>query len=259
MSAWDPQKYLQFAAERTRPAVELAARVAVDRPKHVIDLGCGPGNSTAVLRARWPAAQITGLDRDEAMLVTARQADSTVRWLAGDAARWHGDGEFDVVFSNAMLQWLPDQPAVLLRWLHAVRPGGALAVQLPNHRRSAVHRCMLEVADDPRWRDRMAAATRAVETHAADFYYDALCRSARCIDAWETEYQHVVAGPESVLEWIRGTGLRPFLTALPDEMSRRQFERALTARLAVAYPRRADGRVLFAFRRVFVIAYAAEA
>jgi trans-aconitate 2-methyltransferase len=256
MSAWDPQLYLQFAAERTRPAAELAARVAVDCARRVIDLGCGPGNSTAVLRARWPQADLTGLDRDDAMLAAARQAEPTTRWQAGDAAAWEAEAAYDVVFSNAMLQWLPDQSAVLHRWFRAVRPGGALAVQLPNQNRSALHQCVLDSAADPRWRDATATAARAAETHDVGFYYDALCRSARCIDAWETVYHHVMAGPESILEWVRGTGLRPLLAALPDDAQRGRFEAEVAARLAVAFPRRPDGRVLLPFGRVFLIAYA---
>lgn len=255
MFTWDPHLYLKFSGERTRPAAELAARITVERPRRIIDLGCGPGNSTAVLRARWPNADIAGLDRDETMLAAARESEPGVQWISGDAAKWQSSRAYDIVFSNAMLQWLRNQPAVLSWWFAAVRPGGALAVQVPNHVGSTLHRCMAEIANRPEWRDATAEAGGAIETHNTAYYYDALCQAADRIDAWETEYQHVVSGPRDILDWVRATGLRPFLSALPSDDERRRFETELTRRLADEYPRRPDGRVLFPFRRIFWIAY----
>jgi trans-aconitate 2-methyltransferase len=255
MSAWDPALYLTFSAERTRPAVELAARVLVTAPRSVVDLGCGPGNSTAVLRSRWPSAFITGVDNDFAMLEAAERTDSTVRWVRADANTWAPTNAYDVVFSNALLQWLPDHASTVRRFFAAVAPGGALALQLPMHLASSLHRHVLEVAGLPRWKSVTRGARRAISRHSATFYYDALCSATPQLDLWETEYHHVVSNPQAIVDWIRGTGLRPFLSVLATDAERRAFEAALLARVTASYPTRPDGRVLFPFRRLFVIAY----
>jgi trans-aconitate 2-methyltransferase len=255
VTSWDPKLYLRFGADRTRPAVDLAARVEIDQPRRIIDLGCGPGNSTAVLRGRWPAADILGLDNDPAMLAVAEKSDAGVRWVLGDAATWTTAEPFDVVFSNAMLQWLPDHAAVLPRLFGAVARGGALAMQVPVHLQSALHRHMVEIADQPRWRDITRDARAAIVAHDAGFYYDVLCPLTPRIDLWVTEYCHIMDNPEAIVAWIRGTGLRPFLNALPSDEDRRQFESALLERVAESYPRRRDGRIVFPFRRLFFVAY----
>lgn len=255
MDSWNPCLYLKFGNERTRPAVDLVARIELADPKRVIDLGCGPGNSTAILQARWPAAEITGLDSDAAMLAAAAKTDAGVRWVESDAANWQLSEPYDVVFSNAMLQWLPNHSAIVPSWFRAVAPGGALAVQIPYHLQSALHRHILEVADEPEWREATRDARGAIGAHDAGFYYDLLCQSAARIDLWETEYDHVMDGPEEILTWIRGTGLRPFLSALSSESQRQRFEALLLGRVAESYPWRRDGRVLFPFRRLFFVAY----
>ncbi|QEL16023.1 methyltransferase domain-containing protein [Limnoglobus roseus] len=255
MSAWDPQLYLTFSSERTQPSVDLAARVQVAEPRRVIDLGCGPGNSTAVLKARWPSAAVTGLDSDPEMLATAAQADPTTHWLQADAATWQPDETYDVVFSNAMLQWLPGHADAVTRFFRAVAPGGALAVQVPTHQFSPLHRHIVEVASDPKWPTSLRGVRNAIHGHDVGFYYDLLSPLVERVDLWETEYCHVLAGPEAILTWIRGTGLRPFLNALPTDADRREFEADLLAKVTTSYPRRPDGRVLFPFRRLFFIGY----
>ena len=255
MTSWDPQLYLRFGADRTRPAVDLAARIEIAEPRRIIDVGCGPGNSTAVLRARWPAAEIVGLDNDPEMLAVAEQSDPRVQWMRGDAATWEAAEKYDVVFSNAMLQWLPNHEAALPRLLDAVVPGGALAVQTPVHLQSPLHRHMVELADQPQWRDATRNARGAIVAHDAAFYYDILCPLASRIDLWVTEYCHIMDDPEAIVTWIRGTGLRPFLNALPSDEDRREFEAMLLERVAASYPRRRDGRIVFPFRRLFFVAY----
>lgn len=255
MPNWDPKLYLTFAAQRTRPAEDLAARIDVAGPRHVIDLGCGPGNSTAVLRRRWPSAAITGLDSDAAMLAEAGKADAGTQWVQADAGTWSPAERYDVVFSNAMLQWLPDHANTIARWLEAVAPGGALAVQMPSHLQSALHRHILEVAAFPEWQPAMRDVRHGIVAHDADFYYDILSPLAERVDLWVTEYVHVVNGPEDILTWIRATGLRPYLNALASDEERLRFEEALLKRVIVSYPRRSDGRVLFPFRRLFFVGY----
>lgn len=253
MSVWNPQLYLKFGAERTRPAVDLAARVDVPEPRRIIDLGCGPGNSTAVLRARWPGADVTGLDSDSAMLAEAARSDPEVHWVQADAATWEPAEPYDVVFSNALLQWLPDHANAVPRLFHAVAPGGVLAVQMPSHTRSRLHHHIREVANLPEWRAATARARHGIIPHDAGFYYDLLGGLADRIDLWETDYFHVMDSPEAILMWIRATGLRPFLDALDTDEERSRFEAAVLDRSAESFPRRRNGRILFPFPRLFFV------
>ncbi len=253
--AWDASNYLRFADERTRPAADLVARVAVAEPARVIDLGCGPGNSTRVLRERWPAARIAGLDTSPEMIGVARESSADTEWLLGDAASWRSVEPFDVVFSNAALQWMPDHAALVRRLFDQVADGGALAFQIPSDRYALVRTLIDEVADDPAWRERMEGPRSSLTMQAPAFYYDALVDLATRLDIWETEYSHVLDGPEAIVEWISSTGLRPFLDALDSDAERERFSAMLTELVADGYPRRVDGKVLFPFRRLFVIAY----
>jgi trans-aconitate 2-methyltransferase len=257
MPRWDADQYLRFADERTRAAADLLARVAVEAPRTVIDLGCGPGNSTELLHRRWPGAHIVGVDNSAEMIAAARAGHPDRQWQLGDIARWTPAAPCDVVFSNAALQWVPDHARVLPHLFAQVAPGGALAVQMPAHLHSPVHQAMLTVAGDPAWHDRLLTAAAAVLVHTPSVYYDLLQAQAGHIDLWVTEYQHVLDGPAAVIDWMRGTGLRPFLQALADDAERARFEAMLLPEVEKGYPRQADGRVLFPFRRLFLIAYRA--
>jgi trans-aconitate 2-methyltransferase len=257
MPQWDAGLYLRFSTERTQPSIDLIQRIAVADPRRIFDLGCGPGNSTEALRRRWPGASITGVDSSPQMIEAARQTYPPGAWEVADAARWSAPEPCDLVFANAVLQWIPDHQGLCRRLMEQVAAGGALAVQVPaeGHYQSPVHREIRNVSREPAWRDRLEAA-RTMFTHApAGFYYDALQPLASRIDLWETTYYHVVAGPEALLDWYRGTGLRPFLEALANDVERREFERKVLDRYTAAYPRQPDGRVLFPFTRLFFVAY----
>jgi trans-aconitate 2-methyltransferase len=255
MPSWNSDQYLKFAGERTQPAVDLAARIALEAPRRIIDLGCGPGNSTAVLAARWPQARIVGVDNSSAMLAAAQKDYPQWEWFTADIGTWRADSPFDLVFSNAALQWVPDHARVLPHLLAQVAPGGALAFQVPANLDSPPQRLIREVAALPTWRSHFAVPPRDWLVHPIEFYYDTLARHATRLDLWVTEYQHVLANVDGIIEWYRGTGLRPWLDALPTDEMREQFLAAYRARLAPYFPTRADGKVLFPFRRLFVIAY----
>ncbi len=258
MPTWDADQYLRFGDERTRPCQDLAARVALVSPRRIVDLGCGPGNSTQVLAQRWPGADLTGLDSSPDMIDAARATYPRGRWVVGDIAAWAAgdEGPFDVVFSNAALQWVEDHAAVYPRLLGHAAVGGALAVQVPHNQDGLAHRLMREVAASERFRSALPAS-RVREWHVHDpaFYYDALSPHAARLDVWETEYIHVMAGPEAIVDWYKGTGLRPFLDALASDADRTKFTADYLERIRAAFPRRPDGRVLFPFRRLFVVAY----
>lgn len=255
-TSWNPDLYLKFAAERTRPAADLAARVPAAGVDRIADLGCGPGNSTAVLRARWPDADITGVDNSPDMIAAAQKFDPAGRWVRADLATFAETG-FDLVFSNAALQWVPDHANLLPRLLGLARPGGVLAVQIPLHHRSLLHKLIADLADRPAWRDRLAPARASLRMESPEFYYDALRPRAAEADVWVTEYHHPMADPSALVQWIKGTGLRPYLDALADDRERTEFVAGLTSSIEAAYHRRADGRLLFPYPRLFVVARSA--
>lgn len=255
MPTWNAAQYLRFADERTRPCRDLAAAISLEAPGRVIDLGCGPGNSTAVLAARWPKAEITGLDSSEAMLAAARRDAPERAWILGDIAAWTSEAPFDLVFSNAAFQWVPDHEAAFPRALAQVAPGGALAVQMPCNIDAEAHTAMREIAARPAWRPHLGGPVRQWHVHPASFYYDVLAPHATRLDIWVTEYLHVMPDADAIVAWYQGTGLRPYLDALPDEAVRQRFVDEYREAITAAYPARADGRVLFPFERLFIIAY----
>jgi len=254
-SAWNSQQYLKFAGERTQPSIDLAARVPLGAPKRVIDLGCGPGNSTAILAARWPDAEITGIDNSPEMLAQARTDFPAMRWIEGDIAGWRAERPFDLVFSNAALQWVPDHAALLPELLAQVAPGGCLAIQMPRNFDNPAHALMRAVAKDGPWEARLDEVSGRLPTEPPGFYYDLLGPRAAKLELWETEYQHVLANAEAILEWVKGTGLRPFIDPLPSG-EREQYLARYLERLRAAYPPQADGKVILPFRRLFILATA---
>jgi trans-aconitate 2-methyltransferase len=249
---WNPKTYLAFADERTRPAAELLARVPDENPARVIDLGCGPGNSTALLRARWPEAHLEGLDSSPQMLEQARTCGIDAEWIEADVANWKANAPYDVVYSNATLQWLGDHARLLSRLMASVKPGGTFAFQVPHNMDAPSHVLMREAAASGPWSAKLRNV-REVAVLAPAGYYAILEAAAAHIDIWETEYLHVLSGDDAVYHWVSGTGLRPFVQALAGE-EREAFVADYKAKLAAAYPMQADGTTLFAFKRLFAVA-----
>ena len=249
---WNPQTYLTFADQRTRPAADLLARVPAENPGRVIDLGCGPGNSTGLLRARWPKAGIEGLDSSADMLAEARQSGVDASWVLADLASWSPDKPYDVIFSNATFQWVPNQAALFPRLMSFMKPGGVFAFQVPVNYDAPSHALMRDTAADPRWRPKLRDV-REIERGKADAYYDILKPQAAALDIWQTEYLQVLEGEDAVYRWVSGTSLRPYVQMLDGE-ERAAFVAAYKAKLNLAYPRRADGTTLFPFQRLFVVA-----
>lgn len=258
MPTWNPEQYLKFADERTRPCRDLAARVEVWRPLRIIDLGCGPGNSAEVIAQRWPDAALTGLDSSAAMIGNARSMRPECDWRIGDIAEWaRSTGErFDVVFSNAALQWLPDHGALFPRLFEHVETGGALAVQVPGNYDGTANLLMRELAASPEWRGYFAGGdVRPWHTHDIDFYYDALAPHAARLDLWATEFCHIMPNAEAIVEFYKGTGLRPYLDVIGESAGRERFLAEYLERIRPAFPPRSNGCVLFPFRRIFIVAY----
>lgn len=260
MTAWNPAQYLQYEDARARPALELVARIPLEAPATIADLGCGAGNVTRKLGERWPGARVTGVDADEAMLARAREAtrgEARFAFVRADLARWRAEVPFALVFSNAALQWLDDHAALFPGLAASVAAGGVLAVQMPDNFRAPSHALLEETARSPRWREALAARLRPHPVSRPHDYVDWLAPHVSAVDVWTTEYlQHLPRrddGEHPVLAWMRGTALLPFMSAL-DTPEQRAFARELEARFAEAYPLRSDGSVLFPFRRLFIVA-----
>jgi trans-aconitate 2-methyltransferase len=254
MPIWDATLYLQFADERTRPSRDLIARIPLENPGRIVDLGCGPGNSTEQVRRRWPHAEIEGIDNAPQMLDAAARAYPAARWTLGDIAHWTPDVPVDLAFANAALQWLPGHQSLFPRLLGRVAPGGVLAAQLPSNFASPYHQQLRLVADDPEWRHLLVGARQALTVESPSFYYDVLQPLSSHLDIWMTEYVHLMSEAAGIVEFMRGTGLRPYLEALETEVQRARFLDRLRARVREAYAPQADGRVLFLFRRLFIVA-----
>jgi len=257
--AWDPALYLKFGDERLRPGFELLARIGELPPGPLYELGCGTGVHARTMAARWPDRSLSAIDRSREMLAKAAAEPSRIQWVEADIARWLASAPGALIFSNATLQWLGEHERLFPHLLRQLVPDGVLAVQMPRNFDQDSHRLMRETATQGPWAERLApvlgSATvlRREPVMPPEAYYDLLAPLAAEIDLWETDYLHVLTGEDAVLEWVRGTALRPVLEALaPSE--RAAFVAAYGAKLRPAYPRRGDGKTLFPFRRLFLIA-----
>ena len=257
---WEPTQYLKFSDHRSRPALELLDHVPLEAPTLVYDIGCGAGQITRVIAERWPSATVYGLDNSPEMLEQAAKEPSRVQWVEADIRSWRPEEAPDLIYSNATLQWVPESHDVLFpRLLGYLKPGGCLAVQVPLSWASPAHRLMRETLADG-GPDGTALGTEQLRqamaydwVKTAEAYYDLCSVCTSSLDIWETEYLQVLEGDDPVLEWVKGTGLRPILKDL-DGGSRQRFLAEYTRRLRVAYPVRTDGRTLYPFRRLFIVA-----
>ena len=249
---WDPDRYLTYADERGRPFVELLARVGADAPGDVVDLGCGPGNLTALLAQRWPGARVRGLDSSPEMVASAQASVPGIGFEVGDLRDWVAGGEaVDVLVSNATLQWVPGHLELLPSLVERVRPGGWLAFQVPGNFDEPSHTIRRDLAAESPY-DAHTAGVAVPASHDPATYLEALAGAGCSVDAWETTYLHVLTGDDPVFRWVSGTGARPTLEALPDDL-RPAFEEEFKRRLRAAYPPGPLGVVL-PFRRIFVVA-----
>ncbi|MEO6602282.1 MAG: trans-aconitate 2-methyltransferase [Polyangiaceae bacterium] len=251
---WHPALYRRFEDERTRPAQELLARVALPRAKYVVDLGCGPGNSTALLVERFAGATVVGTDTSEAMLESARKRLPQCQFELSDVSTWQAQEAPDLIFANAVLQWVPGHAQLFRRLFSALAAGGVLAVQMPDNLNEPTHRLMREVASEGPWASDLLDAARArTPIPPVEYYYDLLASEGATLDIWRTTYQHPLGSPADIVAWVEATGLRPFIDPL-SETQRASFLVEYERRIAEAYPARADGKRLLAFPRGFIVA-----
>jgi trans-aconitate 2-methyltransferase len=256
MQDWDPDLYRQFETERTRPASDLLAPIATIQPQRISDLGCGPGNSTELLHQHFPHAQLVGIDNSVAMLASARQRLPDCAFIKADIHQWQPSEPQDLIYANASLQWLTDHPQLFPYLFSKLAANGILAVQMPDNLDEPSHLAMREVAENGPWRQALQKAgtirAKVLTTHQ---YYDLLAPNAERVDIWRTTYYHPMPSAQAIVDWLRATGLRPFLEPLSESM-RLDFLRDYLAIIDAAYPQQADSCRLLAFPRLFIVARA---
>ena len=250
---WDPTQYLAFSNERLRPALDLLAQVPLSAPAHAVDLGCGAGNVTAILKQRFAASDVLGVDGAESMLANARIAAPACRFESADFATWTPASPPDLIYSNAALHWVTHHDILFPRLLSLLAPGGVLAVQMPYMHDAPLRALQNEIARNGPWSQYLDEAGYARGLMPVEQYYDLLRPRAARLDLWETTYLHVLTGEDAVTEWAAGSSLRPFLARLPPDQAA-GFRAAYSAALRPHYPRRPDGTTLLPFRRFFFIA-----
>jgi trans-aconitate 2-methyltransferase len=253
MADWSSTQYLKFADERTRAARDLLAQVPLKAPHLVYDLGCGPGNSTKLLIERFPEARIIGVDSSPDMLAKARRSYPHVHFIEGDLSDWQPVEEPDLLFANAVFQWVPDHVEVLRRLLDRLPKGGVLAAQMPDNLSEPSHAAMRDTAASGPWAGKLKTlAQKREHLPSPSEYYNDLKNHAARIDIWHTIYNHPLDGADGIVEWVKGTGLRPYIDPL-DEDERRAYLTQYRERIAEAYPLANDGKALLRFPRLFIV------
>jgi trans-aconitate 2-methyltransferase len=255
--SWDPSQYLKFAGERLRPALDLLAHIPVEGPGSVVDLGCGAGNLAPMLQARWPSARLTGVDSSPEMLAKARAEHPRAHFVQADIGTWKPLAAVDVIYSNAALHWLESHEQLFPSLLGAVRPGGYLAVQMPRNFSAPSHSTIVEAIEQGPWRAKLEPFLRREPVAPPAFYRRLLHERCAALEIWETEYLQVLSGENPVAEYTKGTWLKQFLDRL-QEPERSAFEADYRRRVLARYPPERDGRTLFPFRRIFLVAQRAH-
>lgn len=254
VSNWSPSQYLKFEDYRTRPSIDLLAHVPFGSPSRVTDLGCGPGNSTELLAARYPDADIRGMDSSLEMVSSARKRLPDRQFEVASVENWKPERPQDVIFANAVLQWVPDHRGLLPRLAACLAPGGSLAIQMPDNLAEPTHSSMREAAGDLRWATKLETAHGERTTiEAAVEYYRILSPHCSRVDVWRTTYHHPLNGLDGIVEWFKGTGLLPYLTPL-DAGERAEYLSVYRGLLARHYPVLPDGKVILPFPRLFIVA-----
>ena len=251
---WNPDLYLKFDKERTQPSIDLVSRIDFDKPKKIIDIGCGPGNSTQILVQRWPDSEIIGVDNSPAMIAKAKKEYPKQDWRLLDAGTDEINEKCDVVFSNATIQWIPNHSRLLKKFYNLLSEKGSIAIQIPMFWDMSIGKSILSIATNKRWNSISKGATELFTIHNYSFYYDNLSELFHSIDIWESNYLHILDSHLSILEMIRSTGLKPYLERFESEKDKKDFEEMVLMEIKKDYPLQKNGKVLFPFKRLFFIA-----
>jgi trans-aconitate 2-methyltransferase len=252
---WNPDLYLKYRNERTQPAIDLICKIGIHIvPKLILDVGCGPGNSSEALLQRWPHAKLTGIDNSFNMIEKAKISYPNSTWIFADAVKYTTDLKYDIVFSNAAIQWIPNHENLFKKLYNLTNDGGVLAIQVPRFNEMPLSRAIQKVASQARWKKSTKSCSDLFTYHDVNYYYDLMSSDYRWVEFWQTDYIHILESQLSIIEWIRSTGLRPYLDCL-DDAEKPIFENEILAEVKSDYPIQNNGKVLFPFRRLFMIGY----
>lgn len=254
MFSWNSNQYLKFEAERTQPAIDLVNRINISNPRNIIDIGCGPGNSTEVLQKRFPNSKIIGIDSSEEMISKAKSQYNDIEFICCDVRDlFCREEKYDVVFSNACIQWIPNHNELLKNLMNLLNYNGVLAVQIPYNHNEPIHKIISEVTHSTKWADCFENPREQYVFDFSEYYYDLLVDISREFDIWQTTYFHKMKSHNDILEWYRGTGLRPYLELL-DENQKADFENDILEKVKQYYSRQSNGDIIFKFPRLFFTA-----
>jgi trans-aconitate 2-methyltransferase len=252
---WNPELYLKFKEERTQPARDLAARVNVENPEKIMDVGCGPGNSTNVLSKLWPESEIIGIDNSASMIESARNNYPNIEWRIEDITKMETEQKYDIIFSNATIQWIQNQEKLISKLVKMLEDEGALAVQVPLYHNMPLSQVIEKVSLNERWKKKTMNAHDAFTFHSSDYYYDILSVEVESINMWETFYFHIMHSHQNIVEMIKSTGMKTFLDMLDTKEEKIAFEKDVLKEITKVYPPQKDGKILFPFKRFFFIGY----
>lgn len=253
---WSPERYLKFGNERTQPSIDIVNRIKINyQPQTIIDMGCGPGNSSKVLTDRWPDAKLVGVDHSPTMIERAQKDYPQNEWIVADAATFLPKNKVDIVFSNATIQWIFDHANLLKMFCSLLSDRGVLAFQVPKFDEMPVRLAIEKVAQAERWKRKTGDCFKVFTFHDCSYYYDILSKDLASIDLWETNYFHVLESHRAIIEWVKGAGMRPYLDCLENDSERAEFEETVLKEVKQTYFLQENGKVLFPFKRLFVIGY----
>ena len=255
MKKWNPNLYMKFSSERVQPSIDLVNRINPVEFESIIDIGCGPGNSTQILANRWGEAQITGLDRSPAMIKKAKEDYPDKKWIISDALTYETENKFDLVFSNAVIQWIPNHKKLLEKFYDMLTDKGVMAIQMPLYWDIPLWQIIDSTANDERWRAKTAKTSGIFTIHDYSFYYEKLSTLFDSVAMWKTDYMQIKDNHIAILKMMKSTGLKPYLEKLEDDTEKKAFEEEFMKKIKNAYPMQKNGKVLLPFKRLFFIGY----
>jgi trans-aconitate 2-methyltransferase len=255
MNDWEPDKYLQFRNERTQPSIDLVEKIKLNNPRNIIDIGCGPGNSAQILVNKWPNSVVTGLDSSIAMIEKAKNDYPNQIWIHNNAENINNDKKYSLVFSNAALQWMDSHKTLIPKLWEIVDNNGAFAAQIPKFDKMPISDAINNVINTDKWHKCVAGGASRFERHELDYYYDLFSLLTENIVLWETRYFHILPSLQAIIDFIQSTALRPYLEKLNTENERQELKNDILEECKKHYKIQSNGRVLFPFKRMFIIAY----